>query len=267
MVHVCQTGYRSVEECWKVQTGQSAYKTTGGREIRLDPNQDSLYPLDNRFCYYSSVRPLWNEPRPELIAQRPDDEPFFITRRFAERPKEGCPATVTTALPDYHLLRPNAVAIPMRLRVNPSPESSGPQTGIAFGQEHATSANLSKRARAYLASLTSVDPDIDEELSPRPLAACFGHYLRAGISQGTMVPASGKCGPEYRCQPPLSFCRIRHGSAVRLQPYLNRKVRYSASPRENSGGRFLCLDESLARRSDSISGSRPDGATSRKTKV
>jgi len=60
---------------------------------------------------------------------------------------------------------PNAVAIPMRLRVNPTPESSGPQGSMNFEHEETTCANLSKAARAYLASLTSVDPDSDKELS------------------------------------------------------------------------------------------------------
>src|SRR5438093_9122722 len=90
---------------------------------------------------------------------------FSVVRRFAERPKEGRPATVTTALPDYHLLRPNAVAIPMRLRTNPASDPSWPQESIAFGHDQTTSANLSKPARAYLASLTSVDPDSDQDLS------------------------------------------------------------------------------------------------------
>lgn len=124
----------------------------------------ALYPLDVRWCYYTSATPLWNRPRSELSAQRPDEEAFFIVRRFAERPKEGRPATITTALPDYHLLRPNAVAIPMRLHATPPEETSG-QVTMAFGHDEATSANLSQRARAYLASLTSDNPDTDQELS------------------------------------------------------------------------------------------------------
>jgi hypothetical protein len=30
----------------------------------------ALYPFDVRWCYYSSIRPLWNEPRPALVAQK-----------------------------------------------------------------------------------------------------------------------------------------------------------------------------------------------------
>ncbi len=69
------------------------------------------------------------------------------------------------ALPDYHLLRPNAVAIPMRLRASAPAEFTQPQASIAFGQEGTTSANLSEAVRAYLASLTSLDPDADADLS------------------------------------------------------------------------------------------------------
>lgn len=127
----------------------------------------SLYPLDTRWCYYSSVRPLWNEPRPELVSQRADEESFLIVRRFAERPKEGRPAFFTSALPDYHLLRPNVTAIPLRLRTSPA-------EGIANGKQstmyehlghNGTIANLSKAARKYLASLTTANPDEDESLS------------------------------------------------------------------------------------------------------
>src|SRR5207247_4717958 len=28
----------------------------------------SLYPFDNRWCYYTSTMPLWNRPRPKLVA-------------------------------------------------------------------------------------------------------------------------------------------------------------------------------------------------------
>jgi hypothetical protein len=129
----------------------------------------ALYPLDDRWCYYSSVRPLWNEPRPELVSQRADEEPFLIVRRFAERPKEGRPAFFTAALPDYHLLRPNAVGIPLRLGTAPA-EVSVSATGQGSIYEHfsdskGTSANLSKAARAYLASLTDLNPDQNEEIS------------------------------------------------------------------------------------------------------
>ena len=79
----------------------------------------AILPLDNRWAYHSAVTPLWNRPRPELLAQQPKGESFLVIRRFAERPREGKPGYLTSALPDYHLLRPNMVAIPMRLANTP----------------------------------------------------------------------------------------------------------------------------------------------------
>ena len=128
----------------------------------------SLYPLDNRWCYYSSVRPLWNEPRPELVSQRADEESFLIVRRFAERPKEGRPAFFTSALPDYHLLRPNVTAIPLRLRTLPVEDVSADARQSTM-YEHlghkGTTANLSEGARQYLAALKAANPNEDEALS------------------------------------------------------------------------------------------------------
>ncbi|MGH9734210.1 MAG: type ISP restriction/modification enzyme [Candidatus Acidiferrales bacterium] len=132
----------------------------------------ALYPFDDRWCYYSSVRPLWNEPRPELVSQRADEESFLIIRRFAERPKEGRPAFFTSALPDYHLLRPNVSAIPLQLRTTPLQDlaAHAEQTTMHhhMGEENGTTANLSASARAYLALLTKTSPDEDEELSRAP---------------------------------------------------------------------------------------------------
>jgi hypothetical protein len=128
----------------------------------------ALYPLDNRWCYYSAKPPLWNRPRPELLAQRADGESFLIVRRFAERPREGKPGFLTSVLPDYHLLRPNAVAIPLRLASTPAelPENSnGQATLYASLGDSPTSANLSVPAREYLATVTTENPDDNPRLS------------------------------------------------------------------------------------------------------
>jgi Type ISP C-terminal specificity domain/N-6 DNA Methylase len=128
----------------------------------------SLYPFDHRWCFYSSASPLWNRPRPELLSQRADAESFFIVRRFAERPKEGSPAFFTSALPDYHLLRPNVVAIPVRLRTSPAEGFSYDAEQSTMYEDlghNGTTANLSEAARQYLAALTSANPDEDEDLS------------------------------------------------------------------------------------------------------
>jgi hypothetical protein len=128
----------------------------------------ALYPFDNRWCYYSSVRPLWNEPRPALVAQKWPGNKFIITRMMAERPKEQICITITPELPDYHLLRPNAVAIPIFLRATNADKGrkvfnhpsllEEPRIG-----EQPTTGNLSPAARTYLAALGLPDPDSDAE--------------------------------------------------------------------------------------------------------
>jgi hypothetical protein len=127
----------------------------------------AILPLDNRWAYHSAARPLWNEPRPELLAQRANDESFLVIRRFAERPREGKPGYLTSALPDYHLLRPNVVAIPLRLATAPpeSTEVTGGQSSLYAGEHESPEiANLSIAARSYIASLTDKNPDDDPAL-------------------------------------------------------------------------------------------------------
>ena len=127
----------------------------------------AILPLDNRWAYHSAARPLWNEPRPELLAQRAKDESFLVIRRFAERPREGKPGYLTSAMPDYHLLRPNVVAIPLRLTTAaPEPTEVASGQGVLYGgvEESPEIANLSSAARAYLASLTDKNPDDDHAI-------------------------------------------------------------------------------------------------------
>jgi predicted helicase len=175
----------------------------------------ALYPFDNRWCYYSSVRPLWNEPRPELVSQRADAAPFLIVRRFAERPKEGSPAFFTSALPDYHLLRPNAVAIPLRLSSAPA-EVSEQSTGQGSIFEHLhdskhTSANLSNPARSYLAALTNAKPDQDEEMS----RAVWFHALAILYAPQYLSEHSASVRADWpRIPLPTSLSALQHSAKL-----------------------------------------------------
>ena len=87
---------------------------------------------------------------------------------MAERPKEQIAITITSELPDYHLLRPNAIAIPIYIR--PSHSDKGRKNfnhpsllEEAKSEQHTPSANLSPAARSYLAALGFPDPDADAE--------------------------------------------------------------------------------------------------------
>jgi hypothetical protein len=151
----------------------------------------ALYPFDLRWAYFSTTRPLWNEPRPALAAQHWEGNRFFVTRMFAERPSEQIPVFVTSALPDYHLLRPNAVAIPFRIRAASPYKTTEKDDGNAkFGsilEEAApaymtgrakTTANLSPAARAYLAELGIKSPDSDANTA----ALLWLHALAIGYA-------------------------------------------------------------------------------------
>jgi hypothetical protein len=151
----------------------------------------ALYPFDVRWAYHSNKRPLWNEPRPALAAQVWKGNKMFITRMAAERPHEQFCMSMTSALPDYHLLRPNAVAIPIRLRpvqaeiAKKKDDGNGEFASILHeatpeygGGGTKTTANLSTAAREYLAKLGVKNPDADENTA----ALLWMHALAVGYS-------------------------------------------------------------------------------------
>jgi hypothetical protein len=125
----------------------------------------ALYPFDVRWCYYTKSPTLWNRPRPELVSQCWLGNRFFISRMFAERPHEQLAVSITPELPDYHLLRPNAVAIPLRLRqvtkLRPKCDDENgefssilQETTLTAGSGAAeVTANLSPDMRNYLSRL------------------------------------------------------------------------------------------------------------------
>ncbi|MGH9849919.1 MAG: type ISP restriction/modification enzyme, partial [Blastocatellia bacterium] len=139
----------------------------------------ALYPFDLRWCYHSTTRPLWNEPRPALAKQGWSGNQFIVTRMFAERPNEQNVITITSALPDYHLLRPNAVAIPIRLRATSAKRGNRQQQSF-LSEENAEEvrANLSEIARTYLNSIGLTDLDANAETA----ALVWVHALAIGYS-------------------------------------------------------------------------------------
>jgi len=71
-----------------------------------------LRPFDCRFCYYSSKRPLWNEPRP-ILATVATANQFIITRPARVANPEGVPFYFTGCLGDNDALRGHAYYIPL----------------------------------------------------------------------------------------------------------------------------------------------------------
>ncbi len=134
----------------------------------------ALRPFDTRWCYYSSVRSLWNECRPTLWSQCWEGNRFLLTRFNAAKSPEGPPISYTHHLSDDHYLAPDAVAIPLQLRSTPATPLQ-----TAGQPDHAIiTANLSPLAREYLASLGITDPDTDADTA----ALLWMHALAIGYS-------------------------------------------------------------------------------------
>ena len=105
----------------------------------------TLRPFDTRWAYYTSVRPVWNEPRPQLWTQCRGGNEFLMTRPSGVASPEGIPFHFTKYLGDNDFLRGHAYYFPVRLK----------------GQ--VTRANLSAIARKYLDDMNV--PSVDTEAS------------------------------------------------------------------------------------------------------
>lgn len=140
----CNTGYGLVKPQARFSPEDARQRASkeGFKEENIV--RYSIRPFETRWAYYTGVRPVWNEPRPALWAQFWTGNRFVLTRFSAAKDPEGPPAYFTTALTDDHLLSPDAVAIPLRLKKNKESEDS--------------TANLSKMILEYLAAI-GFNPD------------------------------------------------------------------------------------------------------------
>ena len=123
----------------------------------------ALRAFDTRWCYYTPVRPVWNEPRPALWAQHWKENSFFVTRPAGVACPEGVPFSFTRALGDNDALRGHAYYIPLTLLNGQRLTRSQHTTlfdllGEPPGQDEPV-ANLSGPARAYVEQLKVRNPD------------------------------------------------------------------------------------------------------------
>jgi Type ISP C-terminal specificity domain/N-6 DNA Methylase len=105
----------------------------------------ALRPFDNRWSYYSSIRPLWNEPRPELWNQYEGGTQFLMARPAGVANPEGAPVFFTKALGDNDFLRGHAYYIPFQTKP-PARKKKKNQTNQRLLLPQAESANLSRTA-------------------------------------------------------------------------------------------------------------------------
>jgi hypothetical protein len=126
-----------------------------------------LRPFESLWCYYSSVRPLWNEPRPSLWAQCWEGNSFLLSRPTGVAQPEGIPIYYTNLLGDNDFQRGHSYYFPIRLRTkNNQNNILSKQTESLFNTEEFTNnspkANLSEKSRQYLTQLgiTNIDTDV-----------------------------------------------------------------------------------------------------------
>ena len=124
----------------------------------------AMRPFDVQWCYYSPVRPLWREPRPEYWTAVSSGTPALVTRFKSAKPEEGPPITFTRCFCDYHMMPPNSSIFTIVLRVqqinNKKPKEQAHLIQPEEEENKAT-ANLSSFARSYLAFLDIDNPDSD----------------------------------------------------------------------------------------------------------
>ncbi len=127
-----------------------------------------IRPMDQRWCYYSTVRPLWNEPRPAYAEQLWPGNFAIVTRRKGVASPEGVPFFLTRAIGFQHALHTDAYYVPVWLRERKTtnrkvhesqrrlPDSTSPKAAQP-------TANLSRAAQAYLHELGVAGPKMDDE--------------------------------------------------------------------------------------------------------
>jgi hypothetical protein len=119
---------------------------------KFDPNRVlkcMIRPFDTRWCYYSSFRPLWNEPRPDLWEQYSAGSSFFVTRRKGVASPEGVPFFFTRTLGTQHSLNTDAYYVALGL---PGGPVVGDQSHL-YEARNRVVRNLSPIAQCYLSSL------------------------------------------------------------------------------------------------------------------
>jgi len=140
-----------------------------------------IRPFDIQWCYYSPIRPLWNEPRPSLWQHYWKENSYFISRVATTKPSGGTPFYHTPLLSDDHLLTPDASCFPIRIRAQFSKNNKPKEQAHLIqppDDEGKIIANLSQLARDYLASLGIDNPDTDAHTA----SLIWMHALAIGYS-------------------------------------------------------------------------------------
>ncbi len=137
-----------------------------------------IRPMDVRWCYYSGVRPLWNEPRPSYVEQLWTGNVTLVSRRKGVASPEGVPFFFTACLGFQHSLHTDAYYIPLRIRQTRIKKAAHAAQWNLIPTDDGSAANLSASTRAYLKKLAISDLDHDE----RNAGQVWIHALAIGYS-------------------------------------------------------------------------------------
>ena len=147
-------------------------------KVGFNPENIARYgirPFDFGHCYYTEIRPIWNEPRPTLWSHFKPGNCFLLSRNRSVAANEGIPMFFTSAICDYHFFRGDAKLFPMRLW-------SG-EMG-----EQKSSPNLSELGASYLSGLGYSDLDSGlEDLFYHSLATGYSGEYRLENADGLRI--------------------------------------------------------------------------------
>jgi len=137
-------------------------------------------PLDSKWAYLDSARPLWNEPRPELQAEVFSGGDFLLARVRAPKERDGAAFGYATSAFDQHALHKDAYAIPFTLVAR-----SDSANLLEQGGQEGPQPNLSERARAYVDTLgLAADASTSRAVWSHVLAIGYAPMYLEGNSDG-----------------------------------------------------------------------------------
>lgn len=166
-----KSGYENPEEVWK--------KTREAKEVYDDGNIISwtAFPLDTRHAYVSRIQSVWNRCRPILLNQQMGNDKFLAISASVSGSHVGFPAAFSSVIGNYHHMSSQTSFFPFTDYVPPSSTMSERKT-----------ANLSKKARQWMANLGFLDIDSNDAHASLPwfhiLSIC---YSRAYISDNAKM--------------------------------------------------------------------------------
>jgi type I restriction-modification system DNA methylase subunit len=139
-------------------------------------------PMDTRWCYYTSVRPVWNEPRPAYAAQCWVGNAALVTRRHGVASPEGVPFFFTSAIGFQHALNTDAYYVPLRWDSSLTGTASAAAQNSLFQPSEVghsgASANISSVVREYLTEQGITESDANPEIA----SLIWMHVLAIGYS-------------------------------------------------------------------------------------